>query len=339
MSSSRRPNCFRSDVHRLLQAAEAGQRADVLTYFSGHLGPRSLNHSLPRMDTKQRFWKMSKSREETPDPLTLSAPSQKKQHFSSNPEGKQQGLNNEDQLKTKQWFGRESAAKQDPWVGINVAEMHERKLHKELKKLSAQSWPSRDRLAVFSDVFDDVCEYSPVFGRILREIKTDYDLYVNHLMASQSPPHDMLLNASLCKVKEMEIEDAEKEICRLELEARRALKENKRVRMELQKGPAIMGPLESSMKNISLSGLQDSGTSVRHTNKVQLKRLQVLNMWREIQQLEEEIKEKLVSTDTTAATEKDIEDLKAETIRLIASNDRLKTTNQWLTCFLRNVFL
>ncbi|KAG7463291.1 hypothetical protein JOB18_017987 [Solea senegalensis] len=243
MSSSRRPNCFRSDVHRLLQAAEAGQRADVLTYFSGHLGPRSLNHSLPRMDTKQRFWKTSKSQEETPDPLTvrqrrtktltyvhnkemkespsefttstaaveseisesgqaqasdrashadrrvnpslpntarrslkfvpfqLSALSQKKQHFSSNPEGKQQGLNNEDQLKTKQWFGRESAAKQDPWVGINVAEMHERKLHKELKKLSAQSWPSRDRLAVFSDVFDDVCECSPVFGRILREIK------------------------------------------------------------------------------------------------------------------------------------------------------------------------
>lgn len=40
-----------------------------------------------------------------------------------------------------------------------------------LKKLSGLSWPSRDRLAVFSDVFDDVCEGSPVFGRILREIK------------------------------------------------------------------------------------------------------------------------------------------------------------------------
>ncbi|KAG7511915.1 hypothetical protein JOB18_014257 [Solea senegalensis] len=128
----------------------------------------------------------------------------------------------------------------------------------------------------------------------------------------------------------MEIREAEKEICRLELEARRSLMENKRVRKELQKVPAIMGPLESGMKNISLSGLQDSGMSVRHTNTVQLKRLQVLNMWREIQRLKEEIKEKLVSTDTTAATEKDIEDLKAETIRLIASNDRLKTTNQKL---------
>lgn len=41
----------------------------------------------------------------------------------------------------------------------------------ELQKLSAQSWPSRDHLVVFTDVFDDVSEGSSVFGRILREIK------------------------------------------------------------------------------------------------------------------------------------------------------------------------
>lgn len=39
-------------------------------------------------------------------------------------------MNNEDQLKTKQWFGRQHVAKQKLWAGINVAEMLERKLQK-----------------------------------------------------------------------------------------------------------------------------------------------------------------------------------------------------------------
>ncbi|XP_044071424.1 uncharacterized protein C6orf118-like isoform X5 [Siniperca chuatsi] len=349
MSSSckSKPRCFGSDIHRLLLAAEAGQKADILTYSSGHLGPRSLTQSQPHRETKQSFWRMSQSQEETP--LTLQqtrtkprAFSQKKSNSSSDPEGKQQvcsthsdqeGPNNEGQLKTKQRFGRQVIAKQDLWAGINVAEMHERKLQKELKKLSAQSWPSRDRLVVFSDVFDDVCEGSPVFGRILREIKTDYDLYVNHMMASQSSLHDMSQNTSHedlgnGKVREMELEDAEKEVCRLEQEARRALEENIRVRNELQNVPAIINPEDIDMKNASLSRLQDRGTAIGCTNCVQSKRLQVLNTWREIQQLEEEIKEKLVSTVTTTANERRIKDLKTEIMRLIASNDRLKTTNK-----------
>ncbi|XP_038593146.1 uncharacterized protein C6orf118-like [Micropterus salmoides] len=407
MSSSckPKPRCFGSDIHRLLLAAEAGQKADILSYYSGHLGPRSLNQSQPDREKKQSFWRMSQRQEETPltlqqtwtkaltyvkkkemkesppefstgtalvesevsrseqDPATdrsshadreaISLPkivycspnslpvqprifSRKKSNSLSDLEGKQQfcsshsdqeGLNNEGQLQTKQRFGRQVRAKQDLWAGINVAEMHERKLQKELKKLSVQSWPSRDRLVVFSDVFDDVCEGSPVFGRILREIKTDYDLYVNHMMASQSSLQDMSLKGlGNGKVWQMELEDAEKEVCRLEQKARRALEENKRVRNELQNVPATTGPEDSGMKSTSLSGLQD--TEISCTNSVRSKRLQVLNTCREIQQLEEEIKEKLVSTVTTTATERRIKDLKAEIMRLIASNDRLKTTNK-----------
>ncbi|KAK9541720.1 hypothetical protein VZT92_001742 [Zoarces viviparus] len=211
--------------------------------------------------------------------------------------------------------------------------MHERKLQKELRRLSAQSWPDRDRLAVFSDVFDDVCEGSPVFGRILREIKTDYDLYVNHLKASHSLLHDMSLETSLKdlgddKVRQMELEDAEKEVLRLEQQAKRAQEENKRVRNESRNVPAIMGPEDSDTTNTPLSGLHDRGTAIGHTSSVQSKRLQVSNTWRENQQLEEKLKEKPVSSVTTAATGRCIKDLKAEIMRLIASNDRLKTTNK-----------
>ncbi|XP_030298530.1 group XIIB secretory phospholipase A2-like protein isoform X2 [Sparus aurata] len=401
MSSNCKPKGFRSDIHRLLLAAEAGQKADVKAYSSGHLGPRSLNQTQPKREKMSSFWRTSQSHDETPNPLTLqqakalisvkkkeikesSMPSaepdvsgsrqvQAADHSphterreelslpkivdcssnslpvqlldssqktsSSDPKRKhtfcvsssdQEGLNSKGQLQTKQHFGRQVLANHDLWAGINVVEMHERKLQKELKKLSAQSWPSRDRLVVFSDVFDDVCEGSPVFGRILREIKTDYDLYVNHLMASQSPLPETSENASFIlgsgKVREMKLEDAEKEVCRLEEEARRALEENKRVRNELQNVPAIKGPEDCYMKNISLSELPD--TAVGCSDSIQIKRLQVLNTWREIQQLEEELEEKLVSTSTTTATERRIKDLKSEIMRLIASNDRLKTTNK-----------
>ncbi|XP_075933424.1 uncharacterized protein LOC142933176 [Anarhichas minor] len=411
-----KPVCFRSDIHRRLLAADAGQKADTLTYSSGHLGPRSMNQSQPHRETKQSFWRMSRGLEETPNPLTRQptrtkaltyikkkemkkfpfefstdtalvesdvsgsrqgqasdcsshadktedtclpkmascssnslplqprALSRKKSNSSSDLVGKQRsdltGPSNKGQLKTKQLVGRQVIAKQDLWAGINVAEMHERKLQKELRRLSAQSWPDRDRLAVFSDVFDDVCEGSPVFGRILREIKTDYDLYVNHLMASQSLLHDMSLETSLKdlgndKVRQMELEDAEKEVLRLEQEAKRALEENKRVRNESRNVPAIMGPEDSDMTSKSqdyadtpLSGLHDRGTAIGHTSSVQSKRLQVSNTWRENQQLEEELKEKPVSSVITAATGRCIKDLKTEIMRLIASNDRLKTTNK-----------
>lgn len=63
--------CFGSDIHKLLQAAEASQKADILAYSSGHLGPRSLNQSQSHREKRASLWRMSQSREETPIPLTL----------------------------------------------------------------------------------------------------------------------------------------------------------------------------------------------------------------------------------------------------------------------------
>lgn len=203
-SSKSKPGSFGKDVHRLLLAAEAGQKADILTYSSGHLGPRSLSHSQPHMETKQVFWKMSQNQEESPNLPTLpkrqpkakvpvkkeemkdsasgaasvepgvpglrqdqatdhaerredklpkivhcssdSLPilklrpcPQTKFNSSSDSEGNhkfcsslsdQEGLSNGAQLEVKKRFGRQVIAKPDLWAGINVAEVHERKLQK-----------------------------------------------------------------------------------------------------------------------------------------------------------------------------------------------------------------
>ncbi|XP_065815382.1 uncharacterized protein C6orf118 [Labrus bergylta] len=403
---------FGGDIHRLLLAAEAGQKADILTYSSGHLGPRSLNQSLPQREVKKSFWRASQGQDDPLGPLThrqkqiypladikkkevkedppskfstcralvqcegsrsredqmtdcsshadrreddislleivcmssnilpvqVRAHPEKRSDSPSDPAGKLQlsaslsdreGLKNVGQVGPKQLLGRQVITKQQElWAGTNVAETHERKLKRELKKLSVHSRPSRDRLVVFSDVFDDVCDGSPVFGCILREIKTEYDLYVNHLMASQTP--DMSFNTSLKdfsgdRVRGMELEDAEEEICRLEQEVGRALEDNQRVQNELEIVQAKKGPEDSDMTDLASSKLGERGTAI---NSVQSKRLQVLNVWREIQQLEEEMKEKLVPAATTTSTERCIKDKKTEIMRLIASNHRLKAANK-----------
>ncbi|XP_063348297.1 uncharacterized protein C6orf118-like [Pelmatolapia mariae] len=347
MSSSVKPKPGRygSDIHRLLLAAEAGQKADILAYSSGHLGPRSLNQSQPQEETKSVFWRMSQSQEESRNPLSLQqiqTKAKKNEMKEFPPEftsgtalveprvlgrSDQDSLNNQDQQEKKKCFGWQVMAKPDLWAGKNVAEMHARKLQEGLIKLSAQSWPSRDRLAVFSDVFDDVCEDSPVFGRILREIKTEYDLYVNHLMSLQSSPRSLSPNTSL-KVSETELDDAEKEVCRLEHEARRALEENKRVQNNLQNISAAMHPKDSDKKNTCQSGLQDTMSVSGYSDSIQFKRLQVMNVWKQIKQLEEELEKKLVSTVTTTATKGHIRDQQTEIMKLIASNEHLRAISK-----------
>ncbi|XP_029376906.1 uncharacterized protein LOC115055325 [Echeneis naucrates] len=112
--------------------------------------------------------------------------SKKKVNPSSDSEGKQpfwpghsgqKRQNNGAQLKTNQWLRRQFIAKGDHWDGINAVRKHERKPQEELRKLSVQIWPSRDRLAVFSDVFDD-------------------NMLMDQLMESKFLTHDKSLNTS-----------------------------------------------------------------------------------------------------------------------------------------------
>ncbi|XP_068597697.1 uncharacterized protein C6orf118-like [Brachionichthys hirsutus] len=393
------------DVRRLLQAAEARQKADILVCSSGPSGPCSLKQSQPHRDKNMSFWMKSHGHAKASKPPTvqqtwrmkmpsnvkqkeinsrsptaptepnvrrsrqdpgqssqrkkvLSLPkivccssnsslvrlkvlSEKQPGSSSDTEGKQrfslsqpeQGLNNKRKLEMKKGFGRDVTFKQELWAGRNVAEMHERKLQKELKKLTMQTWPHRDRLEVFSDVFDDVCEGSTVFGRILREIKMEYDLYVNHMMSSQSSlldisPNTPLRDPAAIRGREQELEEAQKEVCMLEEEARRALEENNRVRNELQNVPAVTGPEDSDLKRRAICVWTDASVVPDATSSVRSKRLQVVKTWREIQQLEGEIEEKLVSADTIAATQRRVKDVKRDIMRLIASNDCLKTNNK-----------
>lgn len=391
MSSSckLKPGQFRSDIHRLLQAAEDGHKADILAYSSGHLGPRSLVQSHPFKETKQPFWSTSEKQRETPKPLTprkrqtkavkknmkdylaevtanftsltidqaLAAdnPSDfsfdavprediclnkmlpsirkplpkiqpkstgpKKSKYTSNPAVRQDGSDKADLSMEEQMKISHVLVKHNVWTGTNAAEIHERKLQRELQKLSTQSWPSRDRLAAFSDVFDDVCESSLVFGRILREIKNDYDLYANHMMTAlqNMPSHHSLIRPG-SKAPTLDLEDKEEVVRLLELEAKESLEENRRLKNELQ---TVLGGSCSEDKDMDV----DSDTADGCDTTARSNRLQVLCMWTQIQQLEEEIQDKLVSSDITTAIERRVRALKTGIMKLMTSNNQLETTN------------
>ncbi|XP_055083468.1 uncharacterized protein C6orf118-like [Periophthalmus magnuspinnatus] len=389
-----KPGPFGRDIHRLLQAAEAGHRADILTYSSGHLGPRSLVLNQPHQETKQPFWATFEKHRETPKSLTprkkqtkavknnmkeylaevmadftsltleqtsaldhpndssfdavprvdtclnnslpcmrkplpkiqpKSAP-HKKSENTSKLRGRQsesdKGLSKKDQTQNSQ-----ELVKHGVWIGTNAADLHEKKLETELQKLSSPRWPCRDRLGVFSDVFGDVCESSTVFGRILREIKNDYDQYANHMMSilEKMPSQHSLKRPGTAPTGDLEAK--KKEVHLLEQEAREALEENKRLKAELQTILENSCPEDKTINDTPLSEWDSENANGCDTT-VQSKRRQVSRVWTEIQKLEGELQDKLVSTDITTAIEKQIRALKTEIMKLMVSNNQLEITNK-----------
>ncbi|XP_019902100.2 uncharacterized protein C6orf118 isoform X2 [Esox lucius] len=247
------------------------------------------------------------------------------------------GLTKKDQLKKMRQFDRQVLGTRDLkdkncMRGSKAVEKYKRKLEKELEKRWDQSWPSRERLGVFSDVLDDVCGGSSVFGDILREIKTDYDLYLISLLDSQTSLNNMPHLDALGILGAEDLEEAGNEVFRLGEEARRALDENNRVRNEFQIAQDRFMEVSDDkglQKEATLPDLIQPGEgAVSFIDKVQPMRLQVWKVWGEVQLLETEIKEKMVSIVTTGATERCIRDSKADIIRIQASNERLRNTNK-----------
>ncbi|XP_053088500.1 uncharacterized protein C6orf118 isoform X2 [Pangasianodon hypophthalmus] len=248
--------------------------------------------------------------------------------------------------------------------GREAAKRHERKLQQALRKLPASGGPCRERLTVFSDVFDDVCHGSPAFGSVLREIKTEYDLYTKSLLSSQSPLQDK----SACtpfgvSTEATELKEAAKRVLLLEQEAWRALEENDRyyfinilislcmllktihrrlffsfrVRIEYEDAQAKALP---DQKENGGSESRDTGqcdedvfSGVKQCElssiaQVEAKRQQVWEVWNEVQRLQKDIRETMVSTVTTSTLENCIRDSEDEIMNFAASNVLLQRTSK-----------
>ncbi|XP_072532947.1 uncharacterized protein [Salminus brasiliensis] len=367
----------RSDIQlerkEMLLCVERGNKADIHAYTSGHLGPHSFSPRPVHRRQGKPIWEKSRypskyaepshrqeSREmeakveEMIDALynftmatTLQAPdvlSSPLWTTSVDPYKEREIVDTTELLLDRQVVRKEDLISRNCLSGRAAAERHKRKLQQELSKVPACRGPCRERLAVFSDVFSDVCDGSPAFGSILREIKTEYDLYLNSVMSSWSPLQDMsAFMPTETSSETAQLEEEAQRVSLLEEEARRALEENERARTEYEDAQTKVEVMENLLEKeglvslyagqYDLTDVEDGGFPGGKQSETQMeyKRRQVWTVWKEVQSLQKEIRETMVSTVTTSSLMgfiRDTELLKAEIMRLIASNEQLKSTNK-----------
>nr|XP_023678309.1 uncharacterized protein C6orf118 homolog [Paramormyrops kingsleyae] len=242
----------------------------------------------------------------------------------------QTGLTRREQLKMMREFERLVLRKQDLRERNKAAGRHERKLDQELRKLSFDNVPSRGRLCIFSHVFDDLCQGSQVLGGILKEIKTEYDLYLNSVLESQEDFHNVpmeFFQDGVCSsiMGTQDLEEARVEVSRLEEKAWEALEENERVRCELQ--TVLDQPPKDEDMTQGVDGQKLGEGSSPSADQLQLKSQQACNAEEEVQTLERESRESRVSPDTDMAKHS-MGDAKPEIIRVLASNEDLRNSNK-----------
>ncbi|XP_017318923.1 uncharacterized protein C6orf118 [Ictalurus punctatus] len=254
------------------------------------------------------------------------------------------GLTWSDRLRRRQRFDTQVLGTKDLTTrkclsGREAAKQHEHRLQQALRKLPAGGGPCRERLAIFSEVFDDVCDGSPVFGSVLREIKTEYDLYMKSLLFSQSPLQDK----SACtpfgaSTEARKLKDAARQVLLLEQEARSSLEENDSIRREYEdaQAKALVDQKEDGRGSESCDTGQRDEVAFSEVKQCELssiaqveaKRQQVWKVWNEVQSLQKDIRETMVSTVTTSALENCIRDSEEEILNLAASNVLLLKTNK-----------
>ncbi|GCC26672.1 hypothetical protein chiPu_0005090 [Chiloscyllium punctatum] len=178
------------------------------------------------------------------------------------------GLTRKDQFSKLLEFEKNILMKQDlldreALTGYKAVAKHEWKLTHELMKIDHLPRPNLRRLQVFSDVFEDICQDSPILCEILREIKAEYDLYLLSLLESQPTDRHKILQAELRgmatrTVKTHHVEEVQQKVLSLEQEARLALQRNDELRNELE--AELSKPEHLSEQQEEQSDLKDMKT-------------------------------------------------------------------------------
>ncbi|XP_034847917.1 uncharacterized protein C6orf118-like isoform X1 [Mirounga leonina] len=241
------------------------------------------------------------------------------------------GITKADKYKKFLCFQKEVLAKQDltkhDFTGIKAAICHEKKLEQELQKVCVCDPQQFNRLHVFREVFEDICNSSLIFGDILKEVKDEYELYMAILLRSHSPSQckTLLANAKGLEkrsVKTADVNQAKEELRVMVMATKAALEHNDKLRSELEMENTL---LQSAKEKSELSKKdvmnEDHLTLIE---KVEKKRCEILNKWDEIQALEREIKTTLIHTGILRITENRIKSIETEAIKLETANRILK---------------
>ncbi|XP_062954450.1 uncharacterized protein C6orf118 homolog [Cynocephalus volans] len=240
------------------------------------------------------------------------------------------GITNTDRYKKFMNFQKEVLAKQDlpknDFTGSKAAAGHEKKLERELQKICMCDPQQFNRLQVFGEVFEDICNGSLVFGDLLKEIKEEYDLYVAILLDSQPTPQYKTLLAQFeglerSPVKTADVDQAREELRMLVKATKAALEHSDELRNELEKERVLLQSAKEKSESSEKNVMDEEHLTL--IEKVEKKRCEILNKWDEIQALKKEIKTTLVHTGISDITENRVKSIEIEAIKLETANRTL----------------
>ncbi|XP_036025176.1 uncharacterized protein C6orf118 homolog [Onychomys torridus] len=226
----------------------------------------------------------------------------------------------------KEVLAKEAIPKRD-FTASKVAENHEKKLREELRKICTCSSQQFNRLQVFGEVFEDICNSSLIFGDLLKEIKDEYELYMAALLDSQPTAQYKRLLAEVrglekSPVHSTDIDQAKERLRKLEQAALEALEQNEKLRNELEAERLLLqSAKEKSEASARSENDEDQLTLIE---KVEKRRCEILEKWDEMKELEKHIKETLVHSKVMDIAESGIKSVENEALKLETTNKILR---------------
>ncbi|XP_055289361.1 uncharacterized protein C6orf118 homolog isoform X2 [Moschus berezovskii] len=241
-------------------------------------------------------------------------------------------------------FQKQVLAKRDllmrDFTGSQAARCHEKKLEQELQKICVCDPEEFNRLQVFGEVFEEICNSSLIFGDILKEIKEEYELYMllllkNHPTEQYKSLLTQVQSLQKGKVKSADVQQAREELRALVTAIRAALDHNDRLRNELEQERVLLEAARNQAESPEKKVLKEEDLTL--IEKVEKKRCEVLHKWDEIQALERVIKTSFVHTGILQITESKIKSLETETIKLETTNKILMKKIQFIVNYVKQI--
>ncbi|XP_061482356.1 uncharacterized protein C6orf118 homolog [Rhineura floridana] len=243
------------------------------------------------------------------------------------------GVTKTDQFQKFMQFQKDVIAKQDllenDYIGSRSAEHHERKLAQALQNICDCNHPHFYRLQAVSDVFEDICNSSLIFGDILKEVKNEYELYMVILLDSLPTMQYKTLQK---EVKGMEkrivmthdIEENRHDVQILVHKSKLALARNEELRNELEMELWVSQSHSRMAEKLCDQAGKAESPVLSSGEQLASLRCQILMKWEEIQAMEKEIKDTMTFAGIANIREKTVKELEGEASKLQASNKFLK---------------
>ncbi|XP_035296334.1 uncharacterized protein C6orf118 homolog isoform X1 [Cricetulus griseus] len=241
------------------------------------------------------------------------------------------GITKADRYKKFLSFQKEVLAKEDvpknDFTGSKVAVNHEKKLKEELEKICTCNPQQFNRLQVFGEIFEDICNSSLIFGDLLKEVKDEYELYMAALLDSQPTAQYKRLLAEVkglekSPVHSTDIDQARERLRKLQQAAVAALQHNNRLRNELESESVLLQSAKEKSESFHRSRNDEDKLTL--IEKVEKRRCEIMEKWDEIKALEKHIKETMVHSRVSDITENGIKSVENETIKLETANRILR---------------